>query len=210
MTNTIDDREQIELALSLGVNPETGEKLTEEERAVLQAMIAESDERKQDAAEAVSLNRPENPEGGDLAALVQAEIAKVLGNTTPQQQLSFEDVLKQIDPRDSDSALLMLDWLQKTGRLQNIGSINGGGYIWHYGEPKGTSKQGYVPGATKGGRMVDQAVDTARASGAKPRQTGICDKCWSGVEKQDDGSIALDGDPTAKTCTDGQPHTFNA
>lgn len=208
MANTIDERETIEMALSLGVNPDTGNPLTEQEKAMLEGLLAEMN-----PPTASHPTAPGPQPGGetDLAALVQQEIARQLGGVGAVGQAvpqSFEDVLNSIDPRDSDAALAMLDWLSKNQRLQVIGNLAGGGYLFHYQEPKGTTKQGYIPGSTKGGRMVDQAVDQARASGAKARKTGMCDKCWSAVEQHEDGSITLDG-TTEATCKTGGLHTIN-
>lgn len=220
MSNTLNDVERAEMMLSLNMGEE-GQPLTEEERAQLEQFV--NDNKPEEGvtvgqvdgnvgAQSVPQATPET--GGDIQSLIQAEIARAiggLGQAAAQAAVpSFEQVLKQIDPRDSDSALAMLDWLVENGRLQNIGTINGGGYLWHYSEPKGSSKQGYTPGATKGGRMVDQAVEQAKASGAKPRKLGMCDKCWSAVEQHEDGSISLDGDPSATTCANGGSHTFKS
>lgn len=215
MNNMIDEQTRLELQLSIGMDDDGG-PLSDERRNELQATL--------DALQ--NSNTPQNnpvvpanvaPAETDLAALVQAEIAKAMGGAsfeTPQAAASPQDALIEalgnINPKDSEIALTLLQYLIDTGRLQNIGSINGGGYLWHYAEPKGTTKEGYTPGATKGGRMVDQAVEQAKAAGAKPRNVGMCDKCWSAVEQHDDGSVSLDGDPTATACASGGQHTFNS
>lgn len=208
MSNAIEERERIEMALSLGYDPDTSEPLTLERRAELEALLVEPT-----AAHPTAPGPQPTVDASDIQTLIQNEVAKAMGGISAQGQIAqpqtFEDVLLSIDPKDSDAALAMLDWLSTTGRLQNIGSINGGGYLFHYQEPKGSSKQGYTPGATKGGRMVDQAVDQARASGAKPRKTGLCDQCYSAVEQHEDGSISLDGDPTALHHDNGTKHNIN-
>lgn len=219
MAVTNDEQDRLEVQLSLGMDDD-GSPLSDERRTQIQERLdwlkMGGDAIMQEGPVADEIQKlkehfPEQAPPQDLQALVQAEIARAMGGiaqSAQAPQMTFEDVLKQIDPRDSESALTMLDWLVQNGRLTNIGTINGGGYIWHYAEPKGASKQGYTPGATKGGRMVDQAVEQAKASGAKPRNVGICDKCWSAVEKHDDGSVSLDGDPSATTCAQGGQHNF--
>lgn len=217
MTAGTNELERLEMALSFGMDPETAAPLSDAKRADIEAKIAMlkgGDNEPQSAAtqEAGAIDPQALPGATDLQALIAAEVAKAFGGAgvTGGQpaNMSFEDILDRVDPRDSDAALAMLTWLEKNGRLQNIGSIHGGGYLWHYAEPKGTTKEGYTPGATKGGRMVDEAVKKAEASGAKPRKVGVCDRCFSAVEQQEDGTVSLDGDPTNVTCNDGQPHGF--
>lgn len=142
----------------------------------------------------------------DIEELIAQKVSEAMGQITgpaaPQAtapatapQVTFEQVLEQVDPRDSDAALAMLDFLLKTNRLGRVGVLDGGqGYLFVYAEPKGSSKQGYVPGGTQGDRIVDEAVETARASGAKPRKSSICVHCFSGVHADDaEGFVLLDG-----------------
>lgn len=226
MTQGIDERQRLEMALSFKVDPDTSEPLTPEREAEIRAHLDTMDAGSAMQGEATGYSVgtvdgtvgaqsvPQEPAGSpaDIQALVQQEIARQLGGTVQQTapQATFEDILNQIDPRDSDAALAMLAWLEANGRISPIATLNGGGgYLWHYSEPKGASKQGYTPGATQGGRMVDKAVDQARESGAKPRVTGMCGTCFSAVQQNDDGSISLDGDPTALTHDDGSKHDLN-
>lgn len=150
----------------------------------------------------------------DIEALINQKIAEALGQggqatQTPVQNqpqtFTFEDVLKQIDPRDSEAALAMLDWLLQNQRLHRVGVLDGGqGYLFVYSEPKGTSKAGYRPGATQGDRIVDAAVEQQRAHGTK-RKTGMCPHCLSAVvQLEGDEKIYLDDDqnPTS-TCENG-------
>lgn len=127
-----------------------------------------------------------------LAAAMQAALGMDAGG--PQ---SFEDALREVDPRDSDTALMMLDWLAQTGRLMRVGTLEGGqGYLYMYGEPKGTTKAGYRPGGTQGDRIVNEAVEHQRQHGVK-RKTGVCSSCFSAVYQQEgDDTILLD-DPDA-------------
>ena len=151
--------------------------------------------------------------GDDLVQAQLDEIKAALGALTgghpvAQQQMTFDDVLTQIDPRDSEAALAMFQWLVDNGRLSRIGMLDGGGYLLHYSEPKGTTKAGYTPGATKGGRMVDAAVAKAKESGATKRQQSMCPKCFSVVTKAADGTVVLDGDNPDPTCAAGGAHVW--
>lgn len=144
-----------------------------------------------------------SPAAPDIQALIQAEFAKAVGSLNQQAQgpqpVSFEEVLAEVDPRDSDAALAMLDFLLKTGRLHRVGVLDGGqGYLFVYQEPKGASKQGYTPGSTQGDRIVDAAVDQQRAEGKKPSKRGLCPHCYSAVCRVDDGPITLDDDTNVK------------
>lgn len=148
----------------------------------------------------------------DLQTLVQSEIAKAIGSLStaaPTAPASFEDALAAVDPADSEAALAMLDFLLRTGRLGRVGVLDGGqGYLFMYQEPKGSTKQGYTPGATQGDRIVDQAVEKQRAAGAKPTKTGMCPKCMSVVKEGPGGVIVLD-DPDAEgvaICSAGGDH----
>lgn len=156
-----------------------------------------------------------------LETRVQSAVAKALESLmggAPQApdltQESFEHVLSRVDPADSEAALAMLDFLLKTGRLGRVGVLdNGGGYLFMYQEPKGSSKQGYVPGATKGDRIVDRAVEAQReANGGKPpAKRGVCKFCISAIAENEDGTVVLDGstDPHGAHC-DASPHGVHA
>lgn len=159
----------------------------------------------------------------DLQTLIQTEIAKAIGQlaqdvdavVAQQPPLpTFEDVLAQVDPRDSEAALAMLDFLLKTGRLGRVGVLDGGhGYLFTYAEPKGTTKAGYRPGATQGDRIVDAAVDKQRAEGVKPVKQGVCGKCVSAIYQKDGDAaprLADEEDFTkAVVCpADGDMHAF--
>lgn len=112
---------------------------------------------------------------------------------------TFQDILADLDPRDSEAALAMLDYLLRTGRLNRVGVLDGGqGYMFIYKEPKGTTKAGYRPGGTQGDRLVDAAVDAQRASGQRPAKRGMCPQCLSAVRDTEDGTIVLD-DPENPT-----------
>jgi len=134
--------------------------------------------------------------GPDIQTIIQNEIAKAMAGLAGNQPASqsFEDVLTQVDPRDSDAALAMYEWLHKNGRLHVIGQLHGAGYLETYQEPKGATKAGYAPGATTGGRMVDAAVDKAREGGQAPVKKGLCPHCYSAVYKHVSGAIMLDQD----------------
>jgi hypothetical protein len=223
MSTEVSDVERAEMMLTLGMNEE-GNALSESEKADLEAFVASQQPAgaSEQAPHALGATKPttdpgEAPAGPQeyqttvtpeaLQAMIQQQIAQAQGVTGGP--VDPETFLRGTDPKDSDTALMLLQWLIDTGRMQNIGTINGGGYLFHYQEPKGTTKAGYTPGATKGGRMVDQALDQAKESGAKPRKTGMCDQCWSAVEQQEDGTIVLDDDTKSSICSAGGKHTFN-
>lgn len=134
----------------------------------------------------------------EFLAHVLNSCAERLSETTEEHEHgSVAELLSQIDPRDSEAALAMLDWLETYGRLNRVGTLYGGqGYMYVYKEPKGTTKAGYVPGGTQGGRLVDEAVDKARASGAKPKKTGLCTHCLTPV--WDDEGVIRKDDPEAE------------
>lgn len=213
VTTETNDVERAQMMLTLGMNEE-GNALDDQERATLQAFIDSQQPASASAQAPSTAQEPSEQVGApDIQAMIQQEVAKMAAGLVPQAPAGIPDVetfLRATDPKDSDAALMMLQWLIDTGRMQNIGTINGGGYMFHYQEPKGTTKAGYTPGATKGGRMVDQALDEAKAAGAKPRKTGMCDQCWSAVEQQEDGTIVLDDDTRSSICSAGGKHTFNA
>ena len=142
----------------------------------------------------------------DIQTLIQNEVAKVAGSLVQQaaqqvQPQSFEEALAQVDPADSEAALEMLDWLLKTGRLGRVGVLDGGqGYLFMYQEPKGSTKQGYRPGATQGDRIVDEAVEAQRAAGKAPAKRGMCPHCFS-VVKEIESRIVLDDSSENEVCS---------
>jgi hypothetical protein len=220
MSSTISDVERAEMMLSLGMNDE-GEPLTPEERATLEQFVADNKgpvtlESAADLEPTVGPIPSEGPQEHTMTVTpeaIQQMIASQLaqaGVGVAAQPQTVEEFLQGLDPKDSEAHLALLQHLFNTGRLQVVGTLNGGGYMMHYAEPKGTSKAGYMPGGTQGGRMVDQAVEQAKASGAKPRKTGLCDKCWSAVEQKDDGTVVSDDDAKNPVCSAGGDHTFNA
>lgn len=143
----------------------------------------------------------------DLQTLVQKEIARVVGSMPTGQPIpppTFEETLAEVDPADSEAALAMLDFLLQTGRLGRVGVLDGGqGYLFMYQEPKGSTKEGYRPGATTGDRLVDEAVNKQREAGTTPAKKGMCPGCYS-VVAEVDGVIVLDDDRTNETCA-GSP-----
>lgn len=126
--------------------------------------------------------------------------------------LDLSDVLDAIDPRDSDSAMLLFNWLRDNSRLQKVATLDQGGYLFVYQEPEGTSRQGYIAGGTQGDRIVDDALSSAQASGGKPAK-GLCRNCLSAVVKVGDGPIEAESPrpgASAKECSQsgGGPHEF--
>lgn len=149
----------------------------------------------------------ENPEFDvppSLSDQINAIVQTAVQNATGQPE-TFDDALSKVDPRDSDAALAMLDWLLRNQRLHRLGVLDGGGYLFAYAEPKGASKQGYVPGATQGDRLVDQAVEAQRASGKTPAKKGLCSRCYSAVVQMEDGAVLLDDEqaPDREHCAAG-------
>lgn len=120
---------------------------------------------------------------------------------------NFETLIANVDQRDSEAALAMLEFLLKSGRLNRVGVLDGGqGYLFVYQEPKGSTKQGYKPGATQGDRIVDSALDKQRESGAVPSKRGLCALCLSAVYLDEaDGQIHLDDGSHATECTGSSP-----
>lgn len=149
---------------------------------------------------------PAEPQDAALERRVEDAVTKALqglmGGVGPA---SFEDALADVDPRDSEAALAMLDWLLKSGRLQRIGVLDGNqGYLFGYVEPKGSTKQGYRPGGTEGDRIVDQAVDQARETGApRPDRQGMCPKCMTVVAAFGEQIVDETGNDT---CPNGGTH----
>jgi hypothetical protein len=214
MSMNLSELETLEFALSMGMNPDTSEPLTADDRATIEARVAQLKGGNQNEVTSTSLGTQPEGEGGiaaQVAALAQqvAALAQGGGGGGQPQQVTFEDILAQIDPRDSNAALAMYQWLVDNKRFQRIGILDGGGYILHYQEPKGTTKAGYTPGGTTGGRMVDAAVEKAKDAGVKPAHRGLCTKCFSAVVQEDDGTVTLD-DGTANTvCSAGGTHDFH-
>lgn len=209
--------ENAALALSLNMDPETGLALGDDTRARLQAIVDNAQPsghyehvQVQDGIPPARQSTDSQGEVDIAAALasLQQQVTNLSQGAAPQQQLTIEDVLSQIDPRDSETALAMFQWLIDNGRLSQIGTLSGGGYLLHYSEPKGTSKAGYTPGATQGGRMVDAAVQKAKDSGATKRQQSMCPKCFSVVTKDANDVVVLDGDNPDPTCPGGGSHTW--
>lgn len=134
-----------------------------------------------------------------IQTIIQNEVQKALASG-PAPAPSFADTLANVDPRDSEAALAMLDWLLQTNRLGRVGVLDGGaGYLFMYQEPQGSTKQGYIPGATQGDRIVDQAVEAQRASGKAPAKRGMCPHCLS-VVRDDQGQVVLDDDTANAVC----------
>lgn len=143
---------------------------------------------------------------GALAAALEKALGGLTGAGAPQ---SFKEVLADVDPRDSDAALEMLDWLLRNGRLNKVGVLDGGqGYLFVYQEPKGSSKQGYIPGGTQGDRIVDEAVQKQRDAGAAPKgKSTMCKKCFSAVIVDAEGNVfGDDPEASAKCSADGGAH----
>lgn len=128
----------------------------------------------------------------DVERMIEAKMKDVMEAMTSigAGPVDFKDVLDNLDPADSDAALLMLDWLLQNARLHRVGVLDGGqGYLFVYQEPQGSTKEGYRPGATQGGRIVDDTLAAQRESGAQPRQKGLCQYCFSGVEVDEHGTV---------------------
>lgn len=215
-TLSVEDRQRLEYQLTLGMDLD-GSSLSDDRRAEIEAQLATAGYVSNE--EEVAVGHIQQPAGGapeqippglegQIGALVQQALAQALGSGGAPQQVSLQDVLDNLDPTDSDAALALFGWLTDNKRLNVVATLNGGGgYLFHYQEPKGASKEGYIPGATQGGRMVDAALDNAKAKGARAKDTGLCDKCFSVVEKSQDGTIVTE-DGSA-ICASGGQHTFN-
>lgn len=150
----------------------------------------------------------------DIEAFITQKINEVMGassNATPTASPpTFEDALATVDPADSEAALAMLDWLLKTQRLGRVGVLDGGqGYLFVYAEPKGSSKAGYRPGATQGDRIVDEALDKQRASGAEASKLAVCRHCLDVVAERNGVLFLDDPDNPSTSCVnspDGVHH----
>jgi len=146
-----------------------------------------------------------------LAALETAVHGQAGAPHGAPQTLTLDAVLGSIDPRDSDSAIKLFQWLLKNGRLHKMGTLDGVGFMMAYQEPKGSTREGWTHGGTEGDRIVEEALEKAQANGS-PTIRGLCPKCYSLVVKAD-----ADADPVLETyaegedpavCKDGQPHDF--
>lgn len=151
----------------------------------------------------------------ELDPAIAQMIQTAVQNAIPQAsvEMTFDEILEQVDPRDSEAALAMLDWLLRNQRLHRLGVLDGDtGYLFAYREPKGSSKQGYAPGATQGDRIVDAAVDQQRQSGATALKKGMCPQCYSAVRLEKEGDVLLDDDTPGverATCSaTGESHGF--
>lgn len=215
MSMNLSELETLEFALSMGMNPDTSEPLTADDRATIEARVAQLKGGDQHVggyeADGAHTATEEGGIAAQVAALAQqvAALAQGGGGGGQPQQVTFEDILAQIDPRDSNAALAMYQWLVDNKRFQRIGILDGGGYILHYQEPKGTTKAGYTPGGTTGGRMVDAAVEKAKDAGVKPAHRGLCTKCFSAVVQEDDGTVTLDDGSANTVCSAGGTHDFH-
>lgn len=135
-----------------------------------------------------------------------AEEREVL--TVDTKVVTIDDVINALDPADSEVALKLYGWLVDTNRLRVIGTLAGGmGYIHQYVEPQGATKEGYVAGGTSGGRMVDEALAKAKASGS-PSRMGLCKDCISAVVMIDGGTIVTNDNERSAKCAGnrGGPH----
>lgn len=127
-------------------------------------------------------------------------------------QVGFEKILEAVDPADSDVSLAMYAWLTRYARLDRVATLEGGGYLFTYSEPKGSSKEGYVAGGTQGDRLVDSALAKAEEGngGAGPTEKGMCKHCFGFLEKPVGGKPYTDDDPTHTVCpqNNGNSHEF--
>jgi len=159
----------------------------------------------------------------DIQTLIQNEVQRVMAElgpetvqtlASPENHYAFlgntlEEVLGGVDPRDSDAALAMLDFLLRTQRLHRVGVLDGGqGYLFMYQEPQGSTKQGYRPGATQGDRIVDEAVEAQRAAGSTPAKRGMCPHCFSVVAEVED-KIVLDDETRNPVCPNSPDGTHD-
>lgn len=120
---------------------------------------------------------------------------------------TFDQMLAGIDPRDSETALKLFNWLRDNARLHKVATLDQGGYLFLYQEPEGSSRQGYVAGGTQGDQIVDDALDKARASGTKVLK-GLCRKCFSPISQGDGPAEAESPRPGTNPaeCPEGGQH----
>lgn len=132
-------------------------------------------------------------------------------------QPSMDEVLRQVlndvDPTDSESALVLFEWLKKNARLLRAGTLDLGGlsgYLFMYQEPKGATREGWTAGGTTGDRIVEESLKRAEESGVQATERGLCPKCYSAVRREPDSSeIVLevaDGDLNPAICSAGGEH----
>jgi hypothetical protein len=154
-----------------------------------------------------------------IAQIVEDKLAAMLGGfggfagppPAAPVPMTLEEVLEEIDPRDSESAQAMFAWLQRNGRIHKMGMLDNVGYLLVYSEPEGSSKAGWTHGGTQGDRIVSEALEKAQAAGA-PALKGLCPRCYSPIIKRGENeaieaeSPRPGSDPTV--CTDGGPHEF--
>jgi len=142
-------------------------------------------------------------------------IAEQLGQVTGANlgdEVTLDDILEQIDPRDSDSALKLFNWLRDNARLHKVATLDQGGYLFLYQEPDGSSRQGYVAGGTQGDQIVDNALEKAQAAGGKPNK-GLCRLCYSPIVQVGDNKPEAESprpgtDPAECPAADGGSHVF--
>lgn len=134
-----------------------------------------------------------------LKSITGQDISVELPQQAPQQigRITIEDILEQLDPRDSETAIKMFDWLRDNARLQKVATLDEGGYLFIYQEPKGSSREGWMAGGTQGDRIVDDAHKAAVESGALKTVKGLCRHCFSAI------SQAGDNPPLAENPTGG-------
>lgn len=149
-----------------------------------------------------------------LRLIQQATSGGATGPTVGSTPATLDEMLADIDPRDSDSALKLFNWLKDNARLHRVATLDQGGYLFLYQEPEGSSRQGYVAGGTQGDRIVDDALEKAQASGTKSLK-GLCKHCFSAISQT--GSSAPEaesprpGTNPAECSGNGQgPHEFAA
>lgn len=129
------------------------------------------------------------------------------------QALSLKEILDQIDPRDSESHIEILTFLQERARLHKAGTLDNVGYLFVYQEPKGASREGWSAGGTQGDRIVDDALAQARQSGGHSLK-GLCRHCFSAIlqEETADQPVAesprAGADPSVCEKNDNGPHEF--
>lgn len=132
----------------------------------------------------------------------------------PSMDEVLREVLNDVDPTDSESALVLFEWLKKNARLHRAGTLDLGGmsgYLFIYQEPKGATREGWTAGGTTGDRIVEDALEKAEESGQAPAERGLCPKCFSAVRREpDSGDIVLEvGDPSwgdPAICSGGGEH----
>lgn len=185
--------------------------LSPEDAAELERMVAQRHQQAgQPAAPIAPTMGPASPLLNQPIAIEDAreEIMAVLQACEDPRIVNelFLGLLDAIDPADSDLHLALFQRLQASGRVHKMGTLDQplAGYIYFYQEPKGTTKEGYTPGATQGGRMVDNAKAKIAESGVQgPVKRGMCSKCMKLVREEADGSIVTELDAEVLCGTSG-------